>query len=235
MPRSYDTLRHRGRHRGRHKARSKEGPAKAALRPFLRAPITDQTWSAGEALAASLKRLLLKRGESLALGESCTGGLASFFLTSPAGASRFFLGSVMAYSDSAKTRLLKVSPKALRRFGAVSEDAALSMAKGAQRAFSADFGMAVTGFAGPSVPLPPLAASRPPGGPAEAAGGALKKGAVCFALCYKVDSAAQTMYFKGGRQEVRLQAGVFALSFLLSFIKKQPLKFTKPSKIRGKL
>jgi len=93
--------------------------------------------------------LLLQRGWRLALGESCTGGLVGHRITQAPGASQYFLGGVMAYSNYAKQTLLGVSPQTLSIHGAVSKQTALEMASGARRALAAEVGLSVTGIAGP--------------------------------------------------------------------------------------
>ena len=93
---------------------------------------------------------LERRGLTLAVAESCTGGMLGARLTSVPGASAWFHGGILAYDNSVKTRLLGVSPRLLARSGAVSSECAAGMARGARRATGADVGAAVTGIAGPS-------------------------------------------------------------------------------------
>jgi nicotinamide-nucleotide amidase len=103
-------------------------------------------------LAAAAKRavrLLTERGLTLALGESCTGGLIGDLLTDVPGSSRCFLGGIVAYANDAKLRLLDVPPETLTQFGSVSEQTVTAMAKGARERFGADLGLAATGIAGP--------------------------------------------------------------------------------------
>lgn len=96
---------------------------------------------AGQALANA--------GRTVALAESCTGGLVAKRLTDVPGSSAYFLGGVVAYSNDAKTQLLGVSEAALREHGAVSAQVAEEMAVGAARRFGATMGVSVTGIAGP--------------------------------------------------------------------------------------
>ncbi|MBJ7347370.1 MAG: competence/damage-inducible protein A [Thermoleophilaceae bacterium] len=88
-------------------------------------------------------------GRTLALAESCTGGLIAKRLTDMPGASDFLLGGVVSYANSAKERLLDVAPELLERHGAVSAEVARAMATGALERFGADFALSVTGIAGP--------------------------------------------------------------------------------------
>jgi nicotinamide-nucleotide amidase len=103
----------------------------------------------GEDLATAVGNLLREKGQTLALAESCTGGMISELLTDVAGSSDYFLGSVVSYANEAKQRLLGVSAETLRRHGAVSEQSAREMARGARERFGADLAAAVTGIAGP--------------------------------------------------------------------------------------
>ncbi len=93
--------------------------------------------------------LLSVRGLTLALAESCTGGLVGHWITNVPGSSTYYLGGVVAYASSVKVSLLGVPSDLLSRYGAVSEETALAMARGARRTLSADVGLAVTGIAGP--------------------------------------------------------------------------------------
>jgi nicotinamide-nucleotide amidase len=93
--------------------------------------------------------LLAARGKTLALAESCTGGLAAELLTRVPGASRYFLGGVVTYANSAKTALLGVPPELIAAHGAVSSQVARAMAEGARARLGADLGLAFTGIAGP--------------------------------------------------------------------------------------
>jgi len=93
--------------------------------------------------------LLRLRQKTVALAESCTGGLLAGRLTDVAGSSDYFLGSAVTYANGAKAELVSVSSATLERFGAVSEETARAMALGARRRFGASIGLSVTGIAGP--------------------------------------------------------------------------------------
>jgi nicotinamide-nucleotide amidase len=93
--------------------------------------------------------LLRQRGLTLALAESCTGGLVAELVTAAPGASEFFLGSAVTYANAAKRDLLGVPESLLERSGAVSAEVARAMAGGARQAFHSDLALALTGIAGP--------------------------------------------------------------------------------------
>jgi nicotinamide-nucleotide amidase len=102
-----------------------------------------------ETLEGAIGDLLRLRQKTLALAESCTGGLLAGRLTDVAGSSDYFLGSAVTYANTAKADLVAVSEGTLERFGAVSEETAREMALGARRRFGASIGLSVTGIAGP--------------------------------------------------------------------------------------
>ena len=95
-------------------------------------------------------QLLLRKQQTLALAESCTGGLISHRITRVAGSSAYFLGAAITYSNAEKIRALGVNPATLDRVGAVSRDTALEMAQGIRQRTGATIGLSVTGVAGPT-------------------------------------------------------------------------------------
>jgi nicotinamide-nucleotide amidase len=94
-------------------------------------------------------KLLTQKKKTLALAESCTGGLIANRITNVPGASEIFRGGIVAYSNAAKEKILGVRAEILKNFGAVSEAVAREMAVGAREKFGADFSVSVTGIAGP--------------------------------------------------------------------------------------
>jgi nicotinamide-nucleotide amidase len=95
-------------------------------------------------------RLLAERQETLALAESCSGGLTASRVTDIPGSSAYMLGAVVAYSNEAKITQLGVKPETLKANGAVSEATAREMAEGARSVFGAHWGVATTGISGPT-------------------------------------------------------------------------------------
>ncbi|MCS6966616.1 MAG: competence/damage-inducible protein A [Candidatus Kapabacteria bacterium] len=92
---------------------------------------------------------LRRRGETLAVAESCTGGLLGAAITDIPGSSDYFLGGHIAYSNAAKTTFLQVPPELLQSVGAVSQEVAELLAENVRRAFGATYGIGITGIAGP--------------------------------------------------------------------------------------
>ena len=105
--------------------------------------------SGDDTFASAVGRVLRRKELTLAIAESCTGGLAAALLTSVAGASDFLLFDAVTYSNHSKRQVLNVSEEVLRAHGAVSEEVASSMAEGARRIVDADIAVSTTGIAGP--------------------------------------------------------------------------------------
>lgn len=135
--------------------------------------------------------------KSLAVAESCTGGLISERLTRVPGASAYFLMGVAAYDNRAKVKVLKVPARFLKRHGSVSARVASAMARRVRLMIRADCGLSVTGIAGP-------------------AGGSKEKpvGLVFLALSVKGTTTVRKCQFKGSRQAIRKQAAKTALKML---------------------
>jgi nicotinamide-nucleotide amidase len=141
---------------------------------------------------------LVRRGKTLGVAESVTGGAIADSIVESAGASRAFFGGIVAYDNTVKQSLLGVRAETLAQFGAVSEETAIEMVQGARTALNVDFALATTGVAGPD------------GGSAEK-----PVGLVWFAL---VDDAGvvttQRSTFPGQRMDVRDRAAMTALSLI---------------------
>ena len=155
----------------------------------------------GLAAEEKIVRILTNQGLTLAVAESCTGGLVGYRITSVSGSSGCFRGGVIAYADPAKVKMLGVSADTLRRHGAVSAETALEMARGVRRALGARAGISITGIAGPT-------------------GGTPEKpvGLVYTALSAPRRNVCVEHRFRGGRENVRRRAADMALSLLLSHI-----------------
>lgn len=101
-------------------------------------------------LAHWVLNALKERGETLAVAESCTGGLVASMITSIPGSSQSFQGGVVAYSNEVKQSQLRVTSNSLAQHGAVSEAVVLEMARGVKQALRADWGVSTSGIAGPT-------------------------------------------------------------------------------------
>ena len=117
----------------------------------VRARLSDIIYGeADDTFAGVVGRTLRQKGQTLAIAESCTGGLVGHMLTREPGASDFLLVDVVAYANSAKTRLLGVDEDVIRGHGPVSSEVAASMAEAVRRISGADIALSLTGIAGPS-------------------------------------------------------------------------------------
>ena len=103
-----------------------------------------------ETLENIISNIFKKNAITLAVAESCTGGLVSNLLTNIQGSSAFFLGGIVSYSNKVKKNLLDVSEKLITEYGVISAEVAKAMAAGARERMQADIGLAVTGIAGPT-------------------------------------------------------------------------------------
>ena len=154
-------------------------------------------------LAGALGSILAERGETLATAESCTGGNIAHEITRIAGSSVYFKGSVVAYSNEVKTRVLNVSSEILSGFGAVSRETVLQMVSGVQRLLSSDCAIATSGIAGPG-------------------GGSVEKpvGTVWIAVRYGERSEGECFCFEGDREQVIARATQSALLMLIQLMTK---------------
>jgi len=101
-------------------------------------------------LLKQIHKKLLKKGKTIAIAESCTGGGLSSLLTSLAGSSGYFILGVVTYSNKSKEMILNIPAKTLNNYGAVSRQVAKLMAQNIRKKTNTDFGLSVTGIAGPS-------------------------------------------------------------------------------------
>jgi nicotinamide-nucleotide amidase len=102
-----------------------------------------------EELALTIKKKLIERHKTVAFAESCTGGFLSHLITINPGASNYFLGSFITYSNELKKRILGVKESTLDQYGAVSKETVEEMLSGVFRLTDADFAAAISGVAGP--------------------------------------------------------------------------------------
>jgi len=149
----------------------------------------------GESMAAVVGSMLRKKKATLAVAESCTGGLIAHMLTGESGSSDYFLFSAVTYANQTKIDALGVNAETLLKKGAVHEDTALQMAAGARRVADADFGLSTTGIAGP-------------------AGGTPEKpvGTVCIGLADRNDATARRFRFNFDNR--RMNKRMFAMAAL---------------------
>jgi len=116
----------------------------------IRTRLGEHLYAVGdEGIEETVGRLLIESEQTLAVGESCTGGLIGHRVTDVPGSSAYFAGGVIAYSNEAKVSLLGVDPATIEREGAVSEATVMEMARGVRRALGATLGLATSGIAGP--------------------------------------------------------------------------------------
>ncbi len=102
-----------------------------------------------QSLEDIIGQLLIEKRLSIAVAESCTGGLVCHRMTNISGSSDYFLGGIVSYSNDVKEKNLGVSNKILRMFGAVSAETAIEMAKNVRSKLGSDLGLSLTGIAGP--------------------------------------------------------------------------------------
>ena len=174
-------------------------PAYAAFLDFLAERHPDQLFSRdGSTVDEQMASLLAGSGWTVAVAESCTGGLMSGRLSELAGSSAYFLGGLVVYSNDAKISLAGVDPALIERFGAVSTEVAEALAVGAAMRLGADFGIGITGIAGPG-------------------GGTEEKpvGTVCFSVASR-DGARLTRRLRlpGNRSDIRERSTTIAMHLL---------------------
>ena len=147
--------------------------------------------------------LLKVNNVNLAAAESCTGGLFSDYITNISGASTYFKGCIVAYSNQSKVDMLKVPKNLLKNYRAVSAQVALAMASGAREVFSSDIAISVTGIAGPQ-------------------GGTKNKPVGLVYICLvNQDNIKVTkkIILKGSRNSIKLKAVYTMLCMLYDYLK----------------
>jgi nicotinamide-nucleotide amidase len=180
-----------------------EAPAQGeydAFVAFVAERHRDQLFSRdGSTVDEQVAALLLASGRTVAVAESCTGGLMSARLTERAGSSEYFLGGAVVYSNEAKVAVAGVDAGLIDRFGAVSNEVAEALAVGAVSRFGTDVGIGITGIAGPG------------GGTEEQ-----PVGTVCFSVCARDGSRlTRRLRLPGSRSDVRERSTTVAMHLLL--------------------
>jgi len=144
---------------------------------------------------------LIEKGLTIVTAESCTGGLIGNLITDVPGASRYFLGGIIAYSNEAKIKLLGVKKETLEEYGAVSEECAREMVIGVTNLFNSDIGIATTGIAGPS-------------------GGSNEKpvGLVYVGLKMREKVSVRRYFFDGNRKEIKRKIAEQAIKDVIDIL-----------------
>ena len=152
-------------------------------------------------LELRIAKRLNKKKKTLALAESCTGGLISHRITNASGSSLYFRGAIVAYSNKVKESLLSVPGEVIKTYGAVSRQVALGMARAAREVLCSDIAISITGIAGPT-------------------GGSAKKpvGLAYIAFASARKRKSKRVIFKGTRRELKEKFTNSALNFLLENI-----------------
>jgi len=150
-----------------------------------------------QTMASVVGDLLRRAGQTLATAESCTGGLAGKMITAVSGASEYYLGGVVAYSNEAKRQFLGIPQRLLDEQGAVSEQVAAALAGGCRERFGSDWALSLTGIAGP-------------------AGGSQEKpvGLVYIGLSGPDGTDVHRHIFPAARLHIRRRAAMAALNYL---------------------
>ncbi len=155
-----------------------------------------------------IRDFMIKNKQTLALAESCTGGLLSSWLTEWPGASDFFLGSIVCYSYTSKQQFLQIPKELLDQQGAVNAEVSRLMTRNIMKNWGSDWALSVTGVAGPG-----LNPKDPP------------VGTVFFGLSGPFGEKVERILLdKKNRQDIRHQSALFALDFLCSGINMGSLK-----------
>lgn len=149
-------------------------------------------------LSSRVGNALLERAYTISTAESCTGGLLSHVLTAISGASTYFMGGMVAYSNTIKEEHLGVQARTLFDHGAVSEQTALEMADGVRKKFGTDIGLSTTGVAGPTGGTP-----------------AKPVGLVWIGISTPAITQAYECHFEGSRLEIMNSTVVEILNRLL--------------------
>lgn len=149
-----------------------------------------------------LQKLMLDKGVTLSVAESCTGGMVQELLTGVPGSSGYYIGGVVSYSNDMKEKSLKVSHETLDKYGAVSIETASEMAIGIRKLTNSTLGISVTGIAGP-----------------DGGSDAKPVGTVCFSISDESQTITKIQVFNGDRQSVRWKAAEYIILLLIEKIR----------------
>lgn len=154
-----------------------------------------------EGIVNQIHKALIKNKKTVAIAESCTGGLLSHLLTRFSGSSLYFILGIVVYSNRTKKGILKVPGQLIAKKGAVSQEAARRMALSVRKLAGSDFGIGVTGIAGPT-------------------GGSAGKpvGTVFIAIDSKNRKICKKFYFTGNRTAIRKKSALKSLELLNTLI-----------------
>lgn len=149
----------------------------------------------------SVQGMMIGKGLTLSVAESCTGGLVQELLTGVPNSSEYFVGGIVTYSNEMKINQLDVKPDTLDKFGAVSIETAAEMAVGIKAVTKSDLGISITGIAGPG-------------------GGTIDKpiGLVCFGIYDGTRVSTKMIVFNGDRKSIRWKAAEYVLLLLLDYL-----------------
>lgn len=153
-------------------------------------------------VASDLQELMLEKGLTLSLAESCTGGMISSSITDRPGSSAYFIGSAITYSNQSKISILGVRPETISEFGAVSRETSVEMALGASRIFDTNISASVTGIAGPD-------------------GGSVSKpiGTVWMTVTDGSRCISSVFHFDGNRDDIRTSSTNALIDMIIDFVK----------------
>jgi nicotinamide-nucleotide amidase len=152
--------------------------------------------------------LLRRKGRTLAIAESCTGGLICDRITDVSGSSDYFMGGMVTYSNASKAKHLGIPLDYIKRYGAVSPQVAKKMAQGVRRTFNTTFGLSTTGVAGPT-------------------GGTKRSpvGRVFIGLVEGRKVWVEKLDLKGNRREIKKESTRLSLKYLYDFVRKTSCEF----------
>lgn len=164
-------------------------------------------------IVKQIHALLIKNKKTIAVAESCTGGLLSTLLTRFSGSSQYFILGVVVYSNAAKKTILKIPAQLITKKGGVCQEVAKRMAQSVRNLAKTDFGVSITGIAGPT-------------------GGTLQKpiGTVFIAIDSKNKAACKRFHFKGNRLTVRKKAALKSLELLSTLMTNDKIPMTNIKK-----